>query len=208
MPSSDLASRPSTVAELIKRYPVDDRARNFLEDSDAKVIARVLREFKPKEEGEADYSALLMTFTKRMNTADRPGPYNRVPGLPKKPVPKTNREKTCPFLLRIFCKTGGFHQTELFQERGKEPVDDELQVYTWPDVTLRELVDLIKDVEPLARQNTAKLQFRLIYPDKNGKNVGSEIGTVSLAKPGIDDGKALSSTKFQTGDMLDLAIHV
>jgi len=56
-------------------------------------------------------------------------------------------------------------------------VDDELQVYTWPDVTLRELADLIKDVAPEARSNTAKLQFRLIYPDKAGKNVMTELGT-------------------------------
>merc|ERR1712187_336726 len=210
MPSGETSTpnRPATVKELFKRYPVDERAKHFLEARDQKGVERVLREFKPQREGEDDYSALLMTFTKHLKMADRPGPYSRgapALGLPKKAV--TNREKTCPFLLRIFYKKGGFHGPEAFQDRGKEPVDDELQVYTWPDVTLRELADLIKDVAPEARSHNARLNFRLIYPDKAGKNVMTELGTVTASKRGADDDKALSSSKFQTGDLLDLAIY-
>merc|ERR1719401_2062339 len=97
--------------------------------------------------------------------------------------PKTfDRGKTCPFLLRVFHKIGGHHGLEAFSVRGKEPVDDELQVYTWPDVTLRELADLVKDVAPEARSQSARLNFRLIYPDKAGKNVMTELGTVTSAK--------------------------
>ena len=85
---------------------------------------------------------------------------------------------------------------------------DELQIYTWPDVTLRELADLVKDVAPEARTPTSKLSFRLIYPDKAGKNVMTELGTVSAQQRGNHDGKTLSSSKFQTGDLIDLAIYV
>ncbi|CAK9116299.1 unnamed protein product [Durusdinium trenchii] len=161
----------------------------------------------------------------------RPGPYDRgtargaegaVPGargaepmegkgrgkaaiLP--PPRKTmDRSRTCPFLLRIFRKIGAHHGIEAFAERGKEPVDCELQVYAWPDVTLRELADLIKDVAPEARDPKVRLAFNLIYPDKTGKNVSTNLGTVTCSKRGPDDDKALSSSKFQTGDLLDLAI--
>merc|ERR1712007_53211 len=127
--------------------------------------------------------------------------------LPMSRPKALDRSRTCPFLLRVFHKIGSHHGLEAFAERGKEPIDNELQVYTWPDVTLRELVDLIKDVAPEARSTTAKLSFRLIYPDKAGKNVMTELGTVTASKRGPDDEKPLSSSKFQTGDLLDLAIY-
>mmetsp|Transcript_10268 Transcript_10268/g.32560 ORF Transcript_10268/g.32560 Transcript_10268/m.32560 type:complete len:167 (+) Transcript_10268:42-542(+) len=155
----------------------------------------------------------------------RPGPYDR-PGYGGKgggkggvltgsnatPMHNSQRKvldraRTCPFLLRVFHKIGGHHDLEAFAVRGKEPVDDELQVYTWPDVTLRELADLVKDVAPEARSHSARLNFRLIYPDKAGRNVMTELGTVTAAKRGPDDEKPLSASKFQTGDLLDLAIY-
>mmetsp|Transcript_70941 Transcript_70941/g.178902 ORF Transcript_70941/g.178902 Transcript_70941/m.178902 type:complete len:161 (-) Transcript_70941:64-546(-) len=147
-----------------------------------------------------------------MGGVRRPGPYERVGfggkgGIMGGVRPRLDRSKTCPFLLRVFHKIGSHHGLEAFAVRGKEPVDDELQVYTWPDVTLRELADLVKDVAPEARAPSAKLHFRLIYPDKTGKNVMTELGQVTSAKRGPDDDKALSTSKFQTGDLLDLAIY-
>ena len=53
---------------------------------------------------------------------------------------------------------------------GRSP-RDEVQVYTWPDATLRELTDLVKEVQPAARRSTARLDFALVYPDKRGRNV-------------------------------------
>ncbi len=44
-------------------------------------------------------------------------------------------------------------------------------MYTWPDATLRELTDLVKEVQPAARRSTARLEFALVYPDKRGRNV-------------------------------------
>jgi len=119
----------------------------------------------------------------------------------------SDRSRTCPFLLRVFHKVGSHHELEDFAQRGSEPVDDELQVYTWPDVTLRELADLVKDVAPEARTLTARLNFRLIYPDKAGRNVMMELGTVSAVKRSPDDLKRLSESKFQKGDLIDLAIY-
>jgi len=118
-----------------------------------------------------------------------------------------DRARTCPFLLRVFYKLGSHHGIEAFAAHGKEPVDDELQIYTWPDVTLRELADLVMDVAPEARAQDAKLNFNLVYPDKTGKNVMTDLGTVTPGKRGPDDEKPLSASKFQRGDLLDLAIY-
>ena len=151
--------------------------------------------------------------------ARRPGPYSggrggmggkgagRIPF--SHPARKTvDRSRTCPFLLRVFRKMGEHHALDAFAVRGKEPVDDELQIYTWPDVTPRELADLVKDVAPEARAPNARLHFQLIYPDKQGRNVMTDLGTITTTKRGADDDKQLSTTKFQAGDLLDLAIYV
>mmetsp|Transcript_16731 Transcript_16731/g.23078 ORF Transcript_16731/g.23078 Transcript_16731/m.23078 type:complete len:146 (+) Transcript_16731:108-545(+) len=119
-----------------------------------------------------------------------------------------DREKTCPLLLRVFPKVGGPHRVDEFAERGKEP-KDEVQIYTWPDATLRELTDLMKEVRPEARKPQARLDFALVYPDRMGRNVFRRVGTVWSAPHrgrGEDDGKSLKSISFQTGDFLDVAI--
>jgi len=50
---------------LRRRFPIDDDAYNYLVNSSAEVQARVLRDFRPKQEGESDYSALLISFAKK-----------------------------------------------------------------------------------------------------------------------------------------------
>lgn len=53
----------------------------------------------------------------------------------------------CPLLLRVFHRQGGHHRLEEFARvSGREEIDDEVQIYTWPDATLRELSDLVKEV--------------------------------------------------------------
>ena len=121
----------------------------------------------------------------------------------RKPLDKVN---TCPFLVRIFYKFGAHHNEEAFAEHGNEPVNDELQVYSWPDVTLHQLADLVKDVVPEARWPTATLHFSLISPNKIGRNVMNDLGSVHSSKRMPDDDKPLFSSKFQIGDFLDVAI--
>lgn len=41
-----------------------------------------------------------------------------------------DREKTCPMLLRMFCREHGHHRPEDFS-RERQPTDDELIIYTW-----------------------------------------------------------------------------
>ena len=40
-------------------------------------------------------------------------------------------------------------------------------MYTWPDATLRELSEILKDVIVPARDKKAVLQFSIVFSDKN-----------------------------------------
>eukprot|EP00443_Scrippsiella_acuminata_P048496 CAMPEP_0115233242 /NCGR_PEP_ID=MMETSP0270-20121206/34176_1 /TAXON_ID=71861 /ORGANISM="Scrippsiella trochoidea, Strain CCMP3099" /LENGTH=705 /DNA_ID=CAMNT_0002647951 /DNA_START=40 /DNA_END=2155 /DNA_ORIENTATION=+ len=51
--------------EFIRRYPVDEKAASLLALADPAVQLKVLQEFRPQREGDADYSALLTTYTKK-----------------------------------------------------------------------------------------------------------------------------------------------
>ncbi|XP_002509676.2 histone deacetylase complex subunit SAP18 [Ricinus communis] len=117
-----------------------------------------------------------------------------------------DREKTCPLLLRVFTKIGNHHKMEDFAVRGKEPKDDEVQIYTWKDATLRELTDLVKEVAPEARRRNAKLSFAFVYPDKHGRFVLRMVGMTHSSARRPDDSRSLVQLGFQIGDYLDVAI--
>eukprot|EP00245_Coleochaete_scutata_P009818 TRINITY_DN3327_c0_g1_i1.p1 TRINITY_DN3327_c0_g1~~TRINITY_DN3327_c0_g1_i1.p1 ORF type:complete len:160 (-),score=20.20 TRINITY_DN3327_c0_g1_i1:36-470(-) len=117
-----------------------------------------------------------------------------------------DREKTCPLLLRVFTRNGGHHTLDEFAQRGREP-KDEVQIYTWPDATLREITELVKEVQPSARRRDAHLSFAFVYPDRRGRNVMRVVGKTTSGNPrGTDDSKSLAELMFQTGDFLDVAI--
>lgn len=58
---------------FLQRYPVDARALDYLSTSSPGVLSRVIREFAPKQEGDSDYSPLVMAFTKRLRGEERTG---------------------------------------------------------------------------------------------------------------------------------------
>ena len=39
--------------------------------------------------------------------------------------------QTCPMLVRMFCREGSHHRTELFNKKATLPVDDEVVLHTW-----------------------------------------------------------------------------
>ena len=76
-----------------------------------------------------------------------------------------------------FChlhQTGRHHRLEDYARRGQEP-KGEVQIYTWPDANLRELTDLIKEVQVEARKPSTKLSFAFVYPDRKGRNVMRQV---------------------------------
>lgn len=119
-----------------------------------------------------------------------------------------DRMKVCPLLLRVFHRQGGHHRLEEFGRvsHQADEIDDEVRMYTWPDATLRELSDLLKEVQPAARRPNSRMGFALVYPDRRGHNVMRVVGQVHSARQGEDDRKTLRAIKFQTGDYLSVAV--
>ncbi|KAF1980364.1 hypothetical protein BU23DRAFT_444504 [Bimuria novae-zelandiae CBS 107.79] len=80
-----------------------------------------------------------------------------------------DRQTTTPFLLRLFYKTSAFHDPESFDPAHRLPPN--LQIYTWPSCTLRELSTLLLTTLPNLLPQPyagARIAFRLVYGDMNG----------------------------------------
>ncbi|KAG2215467.1 hypothetical protein INT45_012788 [Circinella minor] len=119
-----------------------------------------------------------------------------------------DREKECPFLLRIFTKNNGHHAINEFQINSV-PSSDELQLYTWRNATLYELAQLIQEVIPEAKHHDARIAFRLIYLDSQRAAYRSrDIGRVMNIKQNQDQSKTLDDCNFYIGDYLDVAIYI
>jgi len=121
-----------------------------------------------------------------------------------------DREKTCPFLLRVFVSKGSPHAITEYNPRpggGGTLPPSELQIYTWLDCTLEELSSLVKEVNPEAKKKGTTFDFRLVYPDLRSNCYRfREVGSTTSGKKGPDDSKSLASVRFVIGDYLD--IHV
>ncbi|KAN0041613.1 hypothetical protein ACTFIV_004157 [Dictyostelium citrinum] len=112
--------------------------------------------------------------------------YNNPGNASNLGIPTLNREKICPFLLRVFIKEGSFHSPSEFSSRNV-PEKDEIQIYTWRNATLKEITILIKETYKLARHKESKFEFAFIYPDSKGVYVLKTIGTVYSNKKSEDD---------------------
>merc|ERR1719481_1465145 len=84
---------------------------------------------------------------------------SKVEKAEKPEVPKftVDREKTCPLLLRVFCNQARHNNMSEYM-RGSTP-QNELQIYTWMDATLKELTGLIKEVNPESRRKGTYFDF-------------------------------------------------
>jgi len=96
--------------------------------------------------------------------------------------PIVDREKTAPFLIRAFVKVGSFHRISQFQD-GPLPLADELQIFTWKDATLFELLTTIRNSAPSTleyRHPLARYSFRTIYADagNRGQFAQKDLGVV------------------------------
>lgn len=88
-----------------------------------------------------------------------------------------------------------------------------LQVlYIWfhcrKDATLKELMSLVKEVNPDARRKGTVFDFAIVFPDaRRGGFIMKEIGSTAAGRKGTDDAITLESKKFQIGDFIDVAIQ-
>eukprot|EP00415_Alexandrium_ostenfeldii_P002688 UN2688 len=107
-----------------QRYPHDEAAYNYLMNSQPDVQIQALRSFRPPREGEADYSALFITYTKRCRQNAQAGMPQAVRG-------------GCGGMLRQGVQ-GGYApppprrfppQVDLDSFRIRYPMDDRAYVY-------------------------------------------------------------------------------
>ena len=119
-----------------------------------------------------------------------------------------DREKVCPFLLRIFYKINSYNSINLFKE---PPFPSELNIYTWEDADLEELAKFIH----IAFKNTVLesydyYKFSRIFYDVKGTLLRDEIGCVVInnksSKLNINNNKTLKEIGFQIGDYFDINI--
>lgn len=123
----------------------------------------------------------------------------------REPEKAIDREKTCPLLLRVFCSTGRHHQMNEYG-RGNTPAN-ELQIYTWMDATLKELMSLVKEVNIDARKKGTYFDFAIVSPDLRSQVYRlREVGSTCAGVKGKDDDVTLAFKKFVIGDFLDIAI--
>lgn len=80
---------------------------------------------------------------------------------------EVDRAKVAPFLLRCFINYGEAHKPQSFVAR----LPRDVHIYTWRDVSLRELTELIKEIDDKARRPDAILDFSLAYPNVKKSNL-------------------------------------
>ncbi|KAF2744684.1 hypothetical protein M011DRAFT_407994 [Sporormia fimetaria CBS 119925] len=118
---------------------------------------------------------------------------------------QVDRQKTTPFLLRLFYKTGQFHRLDEFAAARPPP---HLQIYTWPSCTLSELTHLLLTALPSllpAQYAGTRIAFRLIFPDMQGPQrpgmtphyIARDLGSVIVGAASIGDSKADADNEEQ-----------
>ena len=119
-----------------------------------------------------------------------------------------DREKTCPFLLRVFYKIDSHNPLSLFSG---DKFPTELDIYTWEDANLKELAKFIHD----ALKGTVLgmydyYKFSRIHHDENGTLLSDEIGNVVIndkrSRLNKNIKKSLKDIGFQIGDFFDINI--
>ncbi|CAE6359090.1 unnamed protein product [Rhizoctonia solani] len=91
--------------------------------------------------------------------------------------------KKCPFLLRTFVRSGGFHPETAF-DNGRVPTLDEHAVHAWRDSTLIDVVRALRAQTPSPslpagafRNPGTRYSFRVVYYDR-GSVASRDLGQI------------------------------
>lgn len=93
-----------------------------------------------------------------------------------------------------------------YANRRTPPASNELQIYTWLDASLSELMGLIRET-PEYRAKGTQFSFSVVFPEPNAptyrmRSIGLTIG----GKRGPEDNMTLAQCRYQIGDYIDVAI--
>lgn len=130
-------------------------------------------------------------------------------GLPP-PMPlKVDRQRTTPFLLKLFYRRGSFNRLDDFSRTSTLP-RDYIIIYTWRDCTLSELCSLISDALPSVCPARSRVGFKLVFADTRYpglKYLAKELGFVTAGQADEASGRlTLDEAQFVVGDWIDVGI--
>ena len=119
-----------------------------------------------------------------------------------------NREKVCPFLLRVFYKINGNNNMSDIEG---DKIIPELNLYTWEDANLKELAKFIHDALKETMLGMYDLyQFSRIHYDSDGTLLRDYAGSVVIndkkSKFNKNNKTSLKEIGFQIGDYFDINI--
>ncbi|KAK9717137.1 hypothetical protein K7432_006412 [Basidiobolus ranarum] len=147
-----------------------------------------------------------MSDRRRLAKERVPDPYSNNSRKAKSNKVVVDREKTTPFLVRLFCKAGEHHRIKDY-DLEKTPVTDEIQLYAWKDTTLKELTMLLKEHNPEYVRRDTRFSFKIIYQDNlRGRFIPKDIGSVLNSRKSPEEEKTLDEARFVIGDYLDVAV--
>ena len=119
-------------------------------------------------------------------------------------APRINREEVCPFLVRVFVGKEHNRLTDYAEDKVPE---GEIQVYTWEDETMRDLVELVKQGKPETRGAVGIFSLSRVFMDRHGVFDIKEVARVHSTSEGPDDHRVLGEIGFEVGDFLDVALE-
>ncbi len=119
-----------------------------------------------------------------------------------------DRKRTCPMLVRMYCRINGHHHVGEFERGVGALIGDEVDLYTWRDATLRELAGLIQQVNDQSCGRHVVFSFALVcQSSRDGAFYTHTLGRVANDRKGPDDGLTLWHARFIQGDYIDVAIY-
>lgn len=93
-----------------------------------------------------------------------------------------------------------------YTNRRSPPKSRELQIYTWLDATLKELMGLVREI-PEYRAKGTQFSFSVVFPEPSAPNFRMRpLGVTIGGKRGPDDELTLAEARYQIGDFIDVAI--
>jgi hypothetical protein len=117
-----------------------------------------------------------------------------------------DRDKTCPFLLRLFWKINEPVTIEDLKHRPDHQALDEIRLYVWKDSTFREIVDMVKENLPEARRRDSEFHFSFLRQNLEGGFEMKNIGMLHSTRKVDLDGTPLQHFRFVIGDFIALRI--
>ncbi|KAG0043401.1 Histone deacetylase complex subunit sap18 [Gryganskiella cystojenkinii] len=96
-----------------------------------------------------------------------------------------DREKLCPFLLKMYyCQGQQSHRQDMFTPTSTPPQSEELRLYTWKNATLGEIASLVKQAVPHEVDQAGpegEMIFRHYFLDPaQGHYRGRDVGVIFL----------------------------